>query len=151
MQVRWIAAIIGAAVVVCVGGGVGIGWSVWGKPLGAVVDRNEQLEWAAEDIEEQLKRNRDALADARAANLRLTERSRELAEIVERSAERQRAVDDALGRAASGLADAGSSAHGITELARRNVTILDELFVALGGGYPGDYGTGAPSRESQPP
>jgi len=151
MATKWMLGIIAAAVLVCVGAGIGVGWSVWGKPLGAVNDRTEQLERAAGNIEEQLKRNRDALADAREANFRLTERNRELTDIVERSAERQRAFDDALGRAASGLADAGSSAHGITELARRNVEILDELFVALGGGYPGDYGASGTGGEGQPP
>ena len=137
MQVRWIAAIIAAAVVVCVGGGVGIGWSVWGKPLSAVNDRNEQLEWAADRLETDLREVEGALRDARAVNHELADRQRRTTAVIDRAAER--------------LAEAAGNAQSITELVEHSISIVDELFVALGGGNPGDDGTGAPSRESQPP
>lgn len=130
MNGKWIAIALAAVLVVGLVGGFLAGRAIFDVDTEPGVD--PELAARARDLERELDRNRDALGRARAANRELTERNRKLTDILTRTEERQREVDTALGRAANDLIDAGDGARSITELAGRNVEILDELLESLG-------------------
>ncbi|MFW5828046.1 MAG: hypothetical protein ACOCU4_08135 [Alkalispirochaeta sp.] len=143
--------IIGAAVVVCVGAGVGIGWSAWGDIEPTDPGELDRLEGVARELENELGRVQGNLEDAREQNQRLAERNSELERIVGTAVDRQRKVDEALGRAGRGLSDAGQDARGITERMERSIAIVDELFRILGEVDPIAGGGSEDGTEKRPP
>jgi len=122
MRTTWMVAIIAAAVVVCVGGGVGIGYLVWGQRAG-------EFERLAGELEENLTRSRNALERADREIVELRERQQEITGVVE--------------TAGRELSEAVERARTITDLLRSAISAVERLETVTRGGDGGN-GISAP-------
>ena len=113
---KWIVSIIAAAVVVCVGAGVGLGWHLWGGSGGTD---------AISDLERQLAQSRETLGSARATIDELARRERAVTDALTKSERYNRELEDrnteittALTGQTDELSAAISGSRSITEIIR---------------------------------